>query len=118
LFGRGEFSQVFRIGEVIESGAGPNRKNAARLKILTIEDEFVRYQSILSASKSRMKYSYLKLLLDDYEDLKPEPITTSRSPVILWNCRRDYTPASAFFSSKISLWKRAKKCASKLPMMR
>jgi len=46
-------------GEVIESGAGPNRKNAARLKILAIEDEFVRHQSILSARKSRMKYSYI-----------------------------------------------------------
>jgi len=46
-------------GEVIESGAGPNRKNAARLKILAIKDEFVRHQSILSARKSRMKYSYI-----------------------------------------------------------
>jgi hypothetical protein len=53
------FSQAFRVGEVIESGAGPNRKNAARLKILGIEDEFVRHQSIVSASKSRMKYSYI-----------------------------------------------------------
>jgi hypothetical protein len=35
------------------------RKNAARLKILGIEDEFVRHQSILRASKSRMKYSYI-----------------------------------------------------------
>jgi hypothetical protein len=53
------FSQVFRIGEVIESGAGPNRKNAARLKILAIEDEFFRHQPILRASKSRIKYSYI-----------------------------------------------------------
>jgi hypothetical protein len=82
LFGKKEFSKVFKVGEVVESGAGPNRKNAAHLKILAIEDEFVRYQSLLSSSKSRMKYSYLKLLLDGYQDLDPKSIQKSVNAVL------------------------------------
>jgi hypothetical protein len=42
---------VFRIGEVIESGAGPNRKNAARLKILAIEDEFFLINPFLARAR-------------------------------------------------------------------
>jgi hypothetical protein len=77
LFGKKEFSQVFRVGEVVTSGAAPNRKNAAHLRILAIDDTFVRYQSLKSASKSRMRYSYLKLLLESYEDLDPKSIQKS-----------------------------------------
>ena len=54
----------------------PNRKNAAH-RILAIDDSFVRYQSLKSASKSRMRYSYLELLLDHYEDLDPRSIQKS-----------------------------------------
>jgi hypothetical protein len=77
LFGKKEFSQVFRVGEVVTSGAAPNRKNAAHLRILAIDDPFVRYQSLKSASKSRMRCSYLELLLDHYEDLDPKSIQKS-----------------------------------------
>ena len=77
-----EFSSVFEVGEVVESGAGSHRKNAAHLKILAIEDDFVRYQSLLSSSKSRMKYAYLKLLLDGYKDLDPRSIQKSVNAVL------------------------------------
>jgi hypothetical protein len=50
LIGKSEFSQVFAVGEIVESGSGKNRKNAANLKILAIEDELVPYQSVNSAT--------------------------------------------------------------------
>ena len=82
LFGKKEFSKVFKVGEIVKSGAGANRKDAAHLRILAIEDEFVRYQSLLSSSKSRMRYSYLKLLIDSYEDLNPKSIQNSVNAVL------------------------------------
>ena len=82
LFGKKEFSEVFKVGDVIESGAGPNRKDAARLKVLAIEEQFFRYQSVLSASKNRMNYSYLRMLLDSYEELNPKSIQKSVNVVL------------------------------------
>ena len=72
---------MFKVGELIESGAG-NRKNAARLKVLTIEDEFVRYQSVHNSNKSKMYYYYLQMLLDDFESLDPQSIQKSVNKVL------------------------------------
>lgn len=47
-----------------------------------MDDEFVRYQSLRSSSKSRMRYSYLKLLLDGYEKLDPRSIQKSVKTVL------------------------------------
>ncbi len=82
MFEKKEFSALFEVDEIISSNASSNRKNAAQLKILAIEDEFVRYQPLLSSSKSRMKYSYLRLLLDGYEKLDPRSIQKSVKTVL------------------------------------
>jgi predicted HNH restriction endonuclease len=110
LFGKKEFSQTFKIGEVVKSGAGSDRKNAAHLKVLKIEDDFVEYQSLRSATKSRMTYRYLKLLLDNYEELDPTSIQKSVNAVLqragfkqdYWTENYAYSFAKAFYERTAS----------------
>ncbi len=82
MLDRDQFSQLFEVGEVIESGAGAHRKDAANLKILAIENEFIRYQSLKSASKNRIRYSYLQMLIDSFDELDQQAIQKSVNEVL------------------------------------
>jgi len=98
MLGKNQFSQVFKVGEVIESGAG-ERKNAAHLKILTIEDDLFRYQSIHNTNAGRMKYSYLQMLLDDFESLESTSIQKSVNRVLKKaNFKPNYSTENYAFS--------------------
>jgi hypothetical protein len=79
---KNQFSRVFSVGEEVPSGALPHRKNAAHLKILSIENDLFRYQSVRSASKNRMAYSYLDKIISGFDELDPNSIQNSVNKVL------------------------------------
>jgi len=82
MLGKDQFAQIFKVGEIIESGAGSFRKKAASLKILTIEDDFIRYQSVHCARSYKTSYSVLNVLLERFESVRPKSITRSVNVVL------------------------------------
>jgi predicted HNH restriction endonuclease len=99
LFGKTEFSQVFKERQVIESGARVNRKGAARLIILSINEDRVQYKSLRSHRKQSMKYPYLKALLDDFESINPNSIEKSVNVVLnRAGLDSDYTTETYMYS--------------------
>jgi predicted HNH restriction endonuclease len=79
---REDFARVFKVGEIIESGAGFPRKNGARLQIIALEDDLIRYQSINSMSGSLNRYDYLSLIIENFEKLDPRSIQRSVNAVL------------------------------------
>jgi predicted HNH restriction endonuclease len=72
-----EFSNLFKVGEVIDSGGSPDRINAARIKILTIEKNFVRYQSVKNKMAHKFRYSYIDIVLEGFDKINPNSIQPS-----------------------------------------
>ncbi len=80
---RQRFESLFEVGEVIASGGPSNRANAARLEILAIEDEFVRYKAVKSKSTKRMNFSYIDVVLAGFEKIDEKSIQRTIQPVLL-----------------------------------
>jgi hypothetical protein len=84
-FGRADFQKLFEVGEVVTSGGDPNRRNAARLKIVSIDDDAVAYRSITSQTPEktyRLEYSLMGVLLDKFEAVDPDSIQNSVNAVL------------------------------------
>ena len=77
------FASLFKVGEVINSGGPTERANAARLEILAIEDQFVRYKAVKSNTVKRMDYSYIDVVLAGFERIDPKSIQRTIQPVFL-----------------------------------
>lgn len=77
MFSRAEFAKYFQVGDRIESGSAVVRKNAARLTILAIDDDFIRYQSDNNKQKNRVRYPYLGLIVEAFPELDPRSMRAS-----------------------------------------
>ena len=71
------FSKFFSVEEV-KSGANPNRKNAATIRISAIESDGVRYESVTSKNHPKyfLKFTHLEAILLRFEE-NPKSITDS-----------------------------------------
>jgi 5-methylcytosine-specific restriction protein A len=99
LLGKNQFAQLFKVGDVIESGAGPSRKRAAHLKILAIEDDSVLYQSNDRPRKYKTGYSVLQALLEHFDSIKPRSITRSVNRILKQaKVKRDHVTETYAFS--------------------
>jgi hypothetical protein len=77
------FSSVFEEGDEINSGGPPERANAARLRILSIEERGVRYKSIKSKNSRLLPYSTLDIVLAGFDRIDPNAIQRTIQPVYL-----------------------------------
>lgn len=77
------FDSLFKVGEEIQSGGPPHRANAARLRILSIEEKGVRYQSIKNRRTNFLRYSTLATVLDGFHRIDPDAIQRTIQPVYL-----------------------------------
>lgn len=77
------FSSLFKVGEIIDSGGPSERVNAARLEIMAIEENFVRYKSINSCDRKKIEYSYIDVVLNGFARIDPKSIQRSIQPVLL-----------------------------------
>ncbi len=75
------FSSIFHVGDEINSGGPPERANAARLEILSIEAKGVRYRSIKSKGSKFLSYSTLAVVLDGFNRIDPNAIQRTIQPV-------------------------------------
>lgn len=71
------FSALFKVGDIVESGVGTRRADAAHLEILDLDEEFIRYKSLKSKTKNRIRYSYLGMLVDAFDELDDRAIQKS-----------------------------------------
>ena len=83
---KSQFASLFKVGNRIQSGGDAKRKRAAKLKILAIEDDGVRYQSLTSRdpgkNKRKVEYPVLQQLLDNFDDVDPNSIERSVNVVL------------------------------------
>lgn len=77
------FAKLFKVGEVIDSGSPPEFANHARLKILSIEEDFVYYKSLKSKTKNHFRYSYIDVVLEGFDRIDPNSIQPSIQHVFL-----------------------------------
>lgn len=77
MFSDVEFANYFKVGDIIESGAAIRRENAARLRILAIERDFIRYQSINNKGKNLVRYGYLAIIIEAFPELDPRSMRAS-----------------------------------------
>jgi hypothetical protein len=77
------FAELFTVGEVIDSGSSPEFANHARLQILSIEEDFVRYKSLKSKTKDHFRYSYIDVVLEGFDRIDPNSIQPSIQQVFL-----------------------------------
>jgi hypothetical protein len=75
---RERFSSLFRVGEIINSGG-----LRARLLVIAIEDEGVRYRSIRAKDPKYLSYSTLAVILRGFERIDPKAIQRTIQPVYL-----------------------------------
>ncbi len=80
---REAFGLLFKVGEEIDSGGPPERSNAARLLILSIEEVGVRYKSIRSKTAKLLPYSTLDVVLAGFERIDARAIQRTIQPVYL-----------------------------------
>jgi hypothetical protein len=77
------FSSIFEVGEIIDSGGRPERANAARLRIVAIEDDFIEFQSVRSKSRKKFTYSYIDVVLRGFDRIDPNSIQQTIQAVLL-----------------------------------
>jgi HNH endonuclease len=112
LFGIDEFKKFFKVRQIVESGVGSRRRNAARLRILSIGDEFVYYQSVRSKNGNTYRISYLclDLLVENFDQLNPRSITKSVNRVLKRaGVPRDFTTETYSYSLAKAYRERASK---------
>ncbi len=89
---REQFAEVFRVGDEVESGSGVNRRNAAKLRILKIEENLVRYQSIASERSYLLRFRELEILIDRFKHIDPARIVDSVNGILREeNFQSDFT---------------------------
>ena len=76
------FRSLFKEGEVIQSGGPGGRANSAQLRIVAIEEDSIRYQSVKSQSKKRFPYSYIEAILQGFDRIDPASIQRTIQPVL------------------------------------
>ena len=81
MLNQNTFAEVFCVGDIVKSGAG-QRKDAAHLRIVSIEEEQVRYQSLRKQGENKFRYSYLQMLIDNFSDLDSKQIQKSVNKVL------------------------------------
>jgi hypothetical protein len=77
------FSSLFKVGDEMNSGGPPERANAARLEIISIEDKGVRYRSIKSKTSKLLPYTKLDVVVSGFERIDPSSIKRTIQPVYL-----------------------------------
>ena len=77
------FNSLFKVGEIIDSGGPPDRANAATLKILAIEEEFVQYKSAKNKRSGKFLYSYIDVMVKGFPRIDPTSIQPTIQRVLL-----------------------------------
>jgi predicted HNH restriction endonuclease len=77
------FSSLFEVGEIIASANPKSGRSKARLKVLAIESDGIRYQAVGSKSSKKVLYSYLDVVLKGFERIDPDAIQRTIQPVLL-----------------------------------
>jgi hypothetical protein len=77
------FSFLFKVGDEINSGGPPERANAARLQVLSIEEGGVRYKSIKSKYPKLLRYTTLDVVIAGFDRIDPDAIQRTIQPVYL-----------------------------------
>jgi hypothetical protein len=80
---RKQFGSLFKVGDEINSGGPPERANAARLEVLSIEEKGVRYRSVNSKNSNLLPYTTLRVVIDGFDRIDPNAIQRSIQRVYL-----------------------------------
>jgi hypothetical protein len=83
MLNRQSFGTLFKVGEVINSGGPSERANAARLQILAIEDDFVRFIPLNSKTPKKFDYSYIDVVVAGFDKIDRKSIQRTIQPVLL-----------------------------------
>jgi hypothetical protein len=73
----------FKTGDEINSGGSPERANSARLQILGIDSNGVRYKSIKSKRSQFLEYATLEIVLTGFARIDPNAIQRTIQPIYI-----------------------------------
>jgi hypothetical protein len=68
------FSSLFKVGDEINSGGPPERANAARLEILSIDEIAIHYKPISSKGTKRLLYTTLDVVIAGFDKIDSNAI--------------------------------------------
>lgn len=109
------FGSLFKVGDIINSGGPSDRANSAQLEILAIEDDLIRYKSVKSQTRIKLRYSDLDVVLEGFSRIDPEAIQRTIQRVYLDAGRKENLWTENYeYGFAREIRRRLEKCASRL----